>query len=81
MQNSFSDLGYAAKKKLTRRDRFLAEFDGVTAWSKLHKLVESFYPEVVGSLDAKDKALAVQVVFSRKADLEREAAFGQQRPP
>lgn len=25
MQSSFSDLEYAAKKKLTRRDRFLAE--------------------------------------------------------
>eukprot|EP01032_Pedospumella_encystans_P024884 gene24884-28129_t len=27
MQRSFSDLEYAAKKKLTRRDRFLAEID------------------------------------------------------
>jgi IS5 family transposase len=30
MQRSFSDLEYAAKKKLTRRDRFLAEIDLVT---------------------------------------------------
>jgi len=30
MQRSFSDLEYAAKKKLTRRDRFLAEIDSVT---------------------------------------------------
>jgi len=37
MQRSFSDLEYAAKKKLTRRDRFLAEIDQVTPWGKLHK--------------------------------------------
>jgi IS5 family transposase len=49
MQKSFSDLEYAAKKKLTRRDRFLAEIDSVTPWGKLHKLVEPFYPKVVGA--------------------------------
>ena len=43
MQKSFSDLEYAAKKKLTRRDRFLAEIDNVTPWGKLHKLVEPSY--------------------------------------
>jgi hypothetical protein len=42
MQKSFSDLEYAAKKKLTRRDRFLAEIEWVTPWGKLHKLVEPF---------------------------------------
>jgi hypothetical protein len=36
MQKSFSDLEYAAKKKLTRRDRFLAKIDEVTPWSQLH---------------------------------------------
>ena len=39
MQKSFSDLEYAAKKKLTRRDLFLAEIESVTPWSMLHKLV------------------------------------------
>ena len=29
MHNSFFDLEYAAKKKLTRRDRFLVEIDSV----------------------------------------------------
>jgi len=33
MQKSFSDLEYAAKKKLTRRDLFLADIDSVTPWS------------------------------------------------
>jgi IS5 family transposase len=48
MQKSFSDLEYAAKKKLTRRDRFLAKIDGATPWGKLHKEIEPFYPKVSG---------------------------------
>ena len=49
MQKSFSDLEYAAKKKLTRRDRFLAEIDGVTPWGELHKLIEPHYPKPIGA--------------------------------
>lgn len=49
MQRSFSDLEYAAKKKLTRRDRFLAEIDSATPWGKLHKLIEPFYPKASGA--------------------------------
>ena len=49
MQKSFSDLEYAAKKKLTRRDRFLAKIDSVTPWSKLHALIEPHYPKVEGA--------------------------------
>ncbi len=49
MQKSFSDLEYAAKKKLTRRDRFLAEIDQITPWGKLHQEIEPFYPKVVGA--------------------------------
>ena len=32
MQTSFSELEYAAKKKQTRRDRFLSEIEAVTPW-------------------------------------------------
>lgn len=49
MQKSFSDLEYAAKNKLTRRDRFLAEIDRVTPWGKLHQAVGPFYPKVEGA--------------------------------
>jgi IS5 family transposase len=48
MQKSFSDLEYANKKKLTRRDRFLAEIDKATPWGKLHQAIEPFYPKVSG---------------------------------
>ena len=44
MQSSFSELEYAAKKRLTRRDRFLAEIETVTPWSTLAAEVEPFYP-------------------------------------
>jgi len=44
MQRSFSDLEYAAKKKVTRRDRFLSEIDTVTPWPALVAVVEPFYP-------------------------------------
>jgi hypothetical protein len=55
MQKSFSDLEYAAKKKLTRRDRFLKEIDSVTPWNQLHKLVEPFYPKVEGEGSSTDR--------------------------
>ena len=48
MQASFSDLEYAAKKKVTRRDRFLGEIDAVTPWPALVAEVEPFYPKGEG---------------------------------
>ena len=49
MQKSFSDLEYASKKKLTRRDRFLAEIEKITPWKQLQQAIEPFYPKVVGA--------------------------------
>jgi IS5 family transposase len=48
MQSSFSELEYAAKKKLTRRDQFLAEIEAVTPWSALVAELEPFYPKGEG---------------------------------
>ncbi len=48
MQASFSDLEYAAKKKVTRRDRFLGEINAVTPWSALVAEVEPFYSKGEG---------------------------------
>jgi len=48
MQSSFSDLEYAAKKKVTRRDRFLAEIEAVTPWSVMVAELEPFYPKGEG---------------------------------
>ena len=43
-QLSFGDSEYAAKKKTTRREVFLAEMDQVVPWSSLLKVIEPFYP-------------------------------------
>ena len=48
MQASFSDLEYAAKKKVTRRDRFLGEINAVTPWSALVAEIQPFYPKGEG---------------------------------
>jgi IS5 family transposase len=42
MQTSFSDLAYAAKKKMTRGERFLGEINAVTPWLALVVKVEPF---------------------------------------
>ena len=44
MQSSFSELEYAAKQKVTRRDRFLAEIEAITPWAELERTVAPFYP-------------------------------------
>jgi IS5 family transposase len=48
MQKSFSDLEYAAKKKMARRDRFLSEIDALAPWSALMAEIEPFYPKGKG---------------------------------
>jgi IS5 family transposase len=48
MQASFSDLEYAAKKRVTRRDRFLREIEAVTPWFALVAEIEPFYPKGEG---------------------------------
>jgi IS5 family transposase len=48
MQSSFSELEYAAKKKATRRDRFLAEIEAVAPWAELVAVLDPFYPKSEG---------------------------------
>lgn len=48
MQASFSELEYASKKRVTRRDRFLAEIDAITPWGSLLKVIEPYYPSSGG---------------------------------
>ena len=48
MQASFSDLEYAAKKRVTRRDRFLSEIEAATPWLALVAEIEPFYPKGEG---------------------------------
>jgi IS5 family transposase len=48
MQSSFSELEYAAKKRQTKRDRFLAEIEAVTPWISLTKVIAPHYPSSGG---------------------------------
>lgn len=48
MQSSFSDLEYAAKQKVTRRDRFLGEIEVLVPWGSLIAQIEPFYPSGQG---------------------------------
>jgi transposase, IS5 family len=44
-QTSFAQSEYAAKKKTTRRERFLGEMERVVPWTKLIALIEPHYPQ------------------------------------
>jgi IS5 family transposase len=48
MQSSFSELEYGAKKKVTRRDRFLSEIEAITPWGELERTLIPFYPSAGG---------------------------------
>lgn len=45
MQQSFSELEYANKKRVTRRDRFLADLEAVTPWTALVAAIAPHYPK------------------------------------
>ena len=44
-QRTFAGLAWSQKKKVTRRERFLAEMDAVVPWAQLVALVEPHYPK------------------------------------
>ena len=44
-QTSFSDVEFAGKKKMTRRERFLAEIDAATPWPALVAALLPYYPK------------------------------------
>ncbi len=43
-QRSFSELEYMAKKRLTRREKFLNEMDAIIPWKKLLSAIKPHYP-------------------------------------
>jgi transposase, IS5 family len=44
-QRTFAELAWASKKKVTRRERFLAEMDAVIPWRQLVELIRPHYPK------------------------------------
>jgi len=47
-QSSFSEAEFASKKKLTRRERFLAEIEAITPWPTLITALMPYYPKGEG---------------------------------
>lgn len=44
-QTTFASMSFAAKKRRTRREKFLAEMEQVVPWAKLIALIEPHYPK------------------------------------
>ena len=44
-QATFAELEHDAKKRTTRRERFLAKMDGLIPWEALERRIEPFYPK------------------------------------
>lgn len=44
-QRTFAGLAWSAKKKVTRREKFLAEMDAVIPWADLLALIQPHYPK------------------------------------
>lgn len=44
-QTTFASMSYSAKKRRTRREKFLAEMEQVVPWAKLVALIEPYYPK------------------------------------
>ena len=44
-QPSFSQAEFATKKKITRRETFLARMETLIPWTQLLAVVEPFYPK------------------------------------
>jgi hypothetical protein len=47
-QMPFASLAQASKKKVTRREKFLAEMEAVVAWSRLLSLIDPHDPKMGG---------------------------------
>ena len=44
-QRTFASMAWNGKRKVTRRERFLAEMDAVIPWPRLVRLIEPHYPK------------------------------------
>jgi len=61
IQLSFASLDYAAKKKRTKREVFLAEMEGVVPWSRLEGVIAPHYPKASPSGGRRPFPLAVML--------------------
>lgn len=62
-QTTFAGMAYEAKKKVTRREQFLAEMDCVTPWGCLLALIEPYYPKAGGGRQPMPLPVMLRVYF------------------
>lgn len=60
-QISFSDLDYLAKRKITKKERFLAEMERVVPFARLEAVIEPHYPKTGSKGGRPSKPLAVML--------------------
>ena len=62
-QLTFADLARVAKKKVTRREQFLAEMDAVIPWARLEALIEPHYPKAGDGRPPRRLDLMLRIYF------------------
>ena len=45
MQQTFSDIEYSNRKRITKRETFLNEMDRILPWAEWTEMIEPFYPK------------------------------------
>lgn len=71
MQRTFSELEYAGNKKLTRRDRFLADLEQLVPWALLKAQVAPFYAATAGSGRPATRVLWIALVNLPPSTIQR----------
>jgi transposase, IS5 family len=62
-QTTFASLAWASKRKITRRERFLAEMDRVIPWERLVALIEPHYKNCGRGRRPMDLATMLRIYF------------------
>lgn len=62
-QTTFASLAWGAKKKQTKREKFLAEMQCVVPWEKLMALIEPYYPKAGKGRRAMPLERMVRIYF------------------
>jgi len=65
-QLSFSDVEFGAKRKQTRREKFLSEMDQVIPWSRLMALIEPGYPKSKGERPPHALQIMLRIHFMQQ---------------
>ena len=82
-QLSFSSVEFGAKRKQTRRDKFLTEMDKVIPWARLSALIEPVYPKGTGgrppyALETMLRIQFIQQWFAFSVPATQEALYDMQ---